>query len=184
MSSQKVAALYVDPNGVYSGRDDVDVWDEERDARLYAGPYPVVAHPPCHRWARLGRRALRGLDGGCFESALAAVNEYGGVLEHPAQSYAWKRYGLTRPYGPCWQQSLLADAWVAAVDQWHFGFPTRKPTWLLYVGPNPPALPAMLVRATRGCDALWSTEREHTPPAFAELLLGMARSVYPVGVIA
>ena len=41
-----VAALYVEKGGVYYGLPDVDPWDEERDARLYAGPWPVVAHPP------------------------------------------------------------------------------------------------------------------------------------------
>ena len=48
-----VAALYVDPRGCYAGLPDVDVWDEQRDARTYAGPHPVVAHPPCSRWCRL-----------------------------------------------------------------------------------------------------------------------------------
>src|SRR5258708_3804871 len=48
-----VAALYVDPNGVYASLPGVEVWDEARDARLYAGPWPVVAHPPCARWCRL-----------------------------------------------------------------------------------------------------------------------------------
>jgi len=49
----KVAALYVETGGVYYGLPDVDPWDEERDARLYAGPWPVVAHPPCSRLPRL-----------------------------------------------------------------------------------------------------------------------------------
>ena len=48
-----VAALYVAKGGCYYGLPDVDPWDAERDARLYAGPHPVVAHPPCSRWCRL-----------------------------------------------------------------------------------------------------------------------------------
>lgn len=48
-----IAALFVRTNGPYWGMPDVDPWDEKRDARKYAGPYPVVAHPPCSRWCRL-----------------------------------------------------------------------------------------------------------------------------------
>src|SRR5438874_11557399 len=73
--AQTVAALYVDPKGVYANLPDVEVWDEARDARQYGGPYPVVAHPPCAawcRWAALRERdgyGRRGDDGGMFESA-------------------------------------------------------------------------------------------------------------------
>jgi hypothetical protein len=41
-----IAALYVEKDGVYANLPGVDVWDESRDARLYAGPDPVVAHLP------------------------------------------------------------------------------------------------------------------------------------------
>ncbi len=179
----RVAALYVDPNGSYAGVDGVDLWDEARDARLYAGPWPVVAHPPCNRWAKLGPRERRGQDGGCFAAALAAVRAYGGVLEHPAESNAWRAFGLLRPKGTYWRKSLLDVGWVSAVDQWHYGFPTRKPTWLYRVDGEyragdiaPAPLKGGLVHATRGCDALWSTERAHTPPEFRDVLLAMDRT--------
>lgn len=175
-----VAALFVDPRGVYAGLPDVEVWDEARDARLYAGPWPVVAHPPCNRWCRLGSRTVRGQDGGCFAAALAAVRAFGGVLEHPAVSQAWPAFGLPRPTGPDWTKALDDPGWVASVDQSLYGFPTRKPTWLYFVGPEPPQLPAALTRNTRGCDKLWSTERAKTPPAFRDVLLAMARTASQV----
>lgn len=57
-----IAALYVAKDGAYFGIPDVDPWDESRDARLYAGPHRVVAHPPCSRWCRIrpiqGRRGV------------------------------------------------------------------------------------------------------------------------------
>jgi hypothetical protein len=99
-----IAALYVLPRESYYGVPDVDLWDISRDARLYAGPWSVVAHPPCARWGKYwsggltGReRMVLGEDGGCFESALMAVRKWGGVLEHPAHSHAWRRFDLTPP---------------------------------------------------------------------------------------
>jgi len=47
-----IAALYVETDGCYFGAPGVDPWDEARDARRYAGPHAVVAHPPCQRWGR------------------------------------------------------------------------------------------------------------------------------------
>lgn len=45
-----VAALFVEEASTYMRVEGVDAWDEARDARLYDGPYPVVAHPPCKCW--------------------------------------------------------------------------------------------------------------------------------------
>jgi hypothetical protein len=102
-----IAALYVATNGPYYGLDGVDPYDEQRDARLYAGHHPVVAHPPCQRWgkmfagspsviAKTGIRKIKGDDGGCFASALDAVRRFGGVLEHPWGSHAWQHFGLNK----------------------------------------------------------------------------------------
>lgn len=51
-----IAALYVQPRGVYYDLAGVEPWGvPDRDARAYAGPWPVVAHPPCERWGRYAR---------------------------------------------------------------------------------------------------------------------------------
>lgn len=142
-----VAALYVDPNGVYAGLPDVDVWDEARDARLYAGPLPVVAHPPCARWSRLAAFTQArfgykiGDDGGCFESALASVRQWGGVLEHPAYSRAWARYDLPRPtHHAGWTSSLLDGGASCYIEQGRYGLPVKKATWLYAYGVALPEL--------------------------------------------
>ena len=103
----QIAALYVAKNGPYFGLNGVDPWDEDRDARTYTGPHPVVAHPPCQRWGKFAAGSplniSRGIvetpgdDGGCFANALRAVRHYGGVIEHPENSRAWETFGLAKP---------------------------------------------------------------------------------------
>lgn len=198
MSEPTVAVLYADPKGVYASLPGVDLWDEARDARLYAGPYPVVAHPPCQRWCAL-MPVLRarwgyqiGDDGGCFASALAAVRRFGGVLEHPAQSFAWARFDLHRPTPGGWAQSFFDDGWVTEVSQVAYGHRARKRTWLYYVGPDPPSLNWGEPAATAKVSGMFGLpageyvadearrvrprEAASTPPAFRDVLLGMART--------
>ncbi len=183
--AEKVAALYVDPAGVYSGRDDVDIWDEARDARLYAGPWPVVAHPPCARWSNLAHihkhRWPIGADEGCFAAALRTLRAYGGVLEHPAHSLAWSYFNLPRPGHGGWSSSLQAEGWSAEVDQGRYGHRGRKRTWLYAVGCE---LPELDWRPARGYPVenmhTASGEAARTPPAFADVLLEMARSATPL----
>lgn len=142
-----IAALYVQNGGCYWDLPGVDPWDEARDARKYAGPWPVVAHPPCQRWgrfwfgsplvvARTGERKKLGDDGGCFASALDAVRAYGGVIEHPAGSHAWAHFGLPRPDAKGgWHASFEAPGgWSCHVEQGHYGHYSRKPTWLYVHG--------------------------------------------------
>lgn len=138
----KIAALYVATGGCYFGLPNVDPWDAARDARLYAGPWPVVAHPPCERYGRYWHggpsakvRRVAGDDGGCFAAALASVRKWGGVLEHPEASKAWSMFGLmTPPKGGGWvSASMYDEGWTCCVEQGHYGHRARKATWLYAV---------------------------------------------------
>ncbi len=191
-----VAALYVETGGAYFGMPDVDPWDEERDARLYAGPHPVVAHPPCSAWcqmapvneARYGHPV--GADGGCFAAALAAVRRWGGVLEHPAVTLAWRAFDLPEPPAEGWQRAL-GGGFVAQVAQRNYGHRAQKRTWLYAVAPTLPSLvwgdgppPTAWISADRpraelaaaGIALLSKREAKATPVAFRDLLLSIARS--------
>ena len=141
-----VAALFVQPDGVYADWPWIDAWDEARDARKYSGPYPVVAHPPCQLWGAMaavnyarwgGEHNKPGNDGGCFASALDAVNKFGGVLEHPAKSRAFAAHGLPKPSGVGWQP-VDGGGWVCEVWQSAYGHRANKATWLYCNGSKPP----------------------------------------------
>lgn len=132
-----IAALYVETDGCYFGLEGVDPWDITRDARQYDGPWPVIAHPPCQRWGRFWHGSTRkphqyklGDDGGCFKAALAAVRTWGGVLEHPADSHAWKHFGLNRPKRGAGWTDAGDGGYTCYVEQGHYGHMSRKPTWL------------------------------------------------------
>lgn len=186
-----VAALYVDPRGAYGALPGVDAWGEKRDARLYAGPHPVVAHPPCHLWVNLacvnfkrygGEHNRPGNDGGCFKAALASVRQWGGVLEHPAFSRAWSTFGLTPPVGTGWAQTTSRE-WVCEVWQSAYGHKARKRTWLLYVGSRPPhelhwernSGTHQVGWFDRNKPSLGKKAASATPTAFRDELLRLAR---------
>lgn len=201
-----IAALFVHRDGPYYGLPDVDPWDEARDARLYMGPHPVVAHPPCQRWgrywhggpsARVPRK--RGDDGGCFESALAAVRRFGGILEHPEASSAWGHFGLNSPprHGG-WIAADFEGGWTCCVEQGHYGHPARKATWLYAHGVDTPSLiwgpcpkRARLDEGFHSAEErrravktgivqrLSARQRIVTPIPFRDLLLSIARTARP-----
>ena len=147
-----IAALYVETDGAYFGLPGVDPWDEQRDARKYAGPHPIVAHPPCQRWGRFWHGSTRkphqfkmGDDGGCFKAAFEAVNRWGGAIEHPADSHAWAAFNIPKPprqggWIPChgnWTH------WTCCVYQGQYGHLAGKPTWLYVSGLSGDELPEL-----------------------------------------
>ena len=202
----RIAALFVARNGVYSDVEGVDPWDLQRDARLYSGPYAVVCHSPCARYGRYWsggpsarERKVLGDDQGCFAAALEAVRRWGGVLEHPEGSHAWRLYGLcTPPRAGGWVSAGLWDpGWTCCVEQGHYGHPARKATWLYACGVTLPSLrwgsSGQRLRLDEGvhsaeerrrvvktgcCQRLSHRQREETPEAFRDLLLSIAATVY------
>ncbi len=197
-----VAALYVLPDGPYAGLAGVDLWPESRDARLYRGPWPVVAHPPCARWGRYWFggpsarvRRILGDDGGCFAAALDAVRQWGGVLEHPEGSHAFRAFGLRHPSRWGGWEPNVGGGWVCCVEQGHYGHAARKATWLYAVSRHKPAdliwgvatqcmsfdddfrSDAERDRAIRTgrCQRLSRRQRQATPAAFRDVLLEIAR---------
>lgn len=200
-----IAALYIEQEGCYANVDGVDAWCEMRDARCYAGPYPVVAHPPCQRWGRMDHGGPSapgtkrpGDDGGCFAAALSAVRKFGGVLEHPCDSKAWAAHGLTKPKRHAgWVKADDCGGWTCYVEQGHYGHMSRKPTWLYACHVEFPELnwskgeqrlhPTALARygyakARRiGMTAMVGGKdktkiRNATPVEFRDVLIGIART--------
>jgi hypothetical protein len=192
-----IDALFVANPGCYFGLSDVDPWDKERDARKYAGPWPVVAHPPCQLWVNFaalnfkrygGEHNRPGNDGGCFASALASVRRWGGVLEHPASSKAWPTHLLRRPDERGWRCASERDGeWTCEVWQSAYGHAARKRTWLLYVGHEPPPEldwsrkpgRAQVGWFDRNKPTLSKREASATPVAFRDMLLDLARASQP-----
>jgi hypothetical protein len=188
----RVAALFVATDGCYFGLEDVEPWDVTLDARLYAGPNPVVAHPPCERWGRWAGSEI-GNDGGCFVTALSAVRTWGGVLEHPEASQAWRTYGLaTPPRDGGWIAADDRGGWTCCVEQGHYGHRARKATWLyacgvvlpdLIWGPSEatikprPGRDPIRERRIGAVQRMCRRERRATPLPFRDVLLSMARSV-------
>ena len=201
--SHVIAALFVLPDGPYSNMPGVEIWDEIKDARSYSGPHPVVAHPPCERWGRYWHggpsarvRRIKGDDQGCFESALAALRRFGGVLEHPADSAAWQAYGLPAP-PKCggWINTDFNGGWTCCVYQGHYGHRAQKASWLYAAHVELPSLiwgkssarvrldegfysAAERRRATRTgiCQRLSRRQRMETPLPFRDVLLSIALS--------
>lgn len=202
-----IAALFVEKNGCYFGLPDVDPWDRERDARLYPGPQSVVAHPPCERWGRYWHggpnserfpreRRTKGDDGGCFAAALAAVRQFGGVLEHPEASHAWTAFNLIPPpFHGGWVVADWQGGWTCCIEQGNYGHRARKATWLYANGVELPSLTWGRSNASARLDEgfhsaaerkaaaqrspverLSRQERLATPVPFRDLLLSIART--------
>lgn len=174
-----VAVLYARNDSVYKSMAFADVYDAARDALMFPGGLPVVAHPPCRAWGRL--RILAKPRKGERELAIHALHQvrlFGGVLEHPEASDFWRFAALPRPgegidpYG----------GWTMPVDQFWWGHEARKATWLYVCGVLPLSLPdypivlgdAPKVIGSCGRPEISKAAREATPADFAFWLCQLA----------
>ena len=193
-----VAVLFARRDSGYKAMPQLDVYDIDRDARSYDGPFPVVAHPPCRGWGRLRHFAKpRPDERNLARLAVALVREFGGVLEHPSHSTLWAAQRLPQP-----GQRDAYGGWTMGVQQWQFGHRAETRTWLYLVGCEPkdtPDLPALKLgqashviaqdsRPRRGTNGerlrkdmpgwrpeVLKAEREHTPAEFRVWLVDLAR---------
>lgn len=166
-----IAALYVETGGAYFDVEGVDPWDEVRDARLYDGPNPVVAHPPCQRWgkmwagspsviAKTGVRKVKGDDGGCFAAALSAVRKFGGVLEHPWGSHAWPHFSIQKPpRAGGWVKADEYGGWTCCIEQGKYGHYCPKPTLLYASKCNLPELKWGVTKVMAEDFPAWALEK-------------------------
>lgn len=201
-----IVALFVSACGPYFtllGAE--NCWDEKRDARTFDGPGTVIAHPPCERWGRYWgggpnasfRREL-GSDDGCFRSALESVTSFGGVIEHPEASHAFRVFGLGRPmYREGWKKSDCGRGVICCVAQGNYGHRSRKLTWLFTTSNDPPdldwSIPSGMARLDAGyhskghrerregvaatvVNRLTTDERIATPLPFARIMIAIAES--------
>jgi hypothetical protein len=182
-----IAALYVDSErGPYRHIEGVELWDKQRDARLYKGPHPVVAHPPCQAWGglRIWRRERwtryawtveqinnDAIEASCGPFAVESVRAFGGVMEHPAGSFLWEYCNLPKP--GCLPDR--AGGFTVEVDQGNYGHPCPKRTWLYIVGPVPLLITGKSAASGR-VESQSSKDRHLTPRPFARLLVAIASS--------
>ena len=165
---------------------DVDVWDIDRDARLWPGGTPAIAHPPCRTWGRLRHFATKAPpdEHALALLALALVRQYGGIVEHPQGSQLWPEAGLPQPG----KQRDEYGGWTLGIDQWWWGHRAQKRTLLYFVGIPPKAVqvplrlgePTHVVQSRKRTGSLphiAKAEREQTPLALAIWLVALARII-------
>jgi hypothetical protein len=168
-----VAALFVRRDSIYKTILGVDAWDKDRDARKWPGGCPVVAHPPCAQWGNFSSMAKVDLaEKDLAIYAVAMVQKYGGVLEHPINSKLWRaarlpRVGMADEYG----------GFTLPISQSWWGHRAQKMTKLYIVGCHWRHFPPIwlsLGDPTNTVENMGKAERERTPPAFAHWLVELA----------
>jgi hypothetical protein len=154
-----ITALCVSPRSIYK-KLGLDCYDINRDAFSYSGHNPVIAHSPCRCFSKL--RSFVRVPGSDFKLAqfcYQVLKTNGGILEQPAGSKMKDYLGLPAPL---------------YVDQFWFGYPIRKPTWLWFFDCEPLPVPFSLnpdLTNSKQFDSMSSNQRSRTTETFALWLI-------------
>jgi hypothetical protein len=198
-----INALFVHTDGVYFDLDGVIPWDIEANALTCTNKLPAICHPPCKRWGRYWsggssakEKKLMGDDNGAFAFSLWYVRTFGGIIEHPEGSHAYRYYGLNCPKQK--QGWIKADEYgglTCSVAQGNYGHRSRKMTWL-YINKIKPieldwSIPKGMMRMDKGRvkvkrgsegykpkQRIKPEENFATPTEFRDLLIKMMRDNY------
>jgi len=179
MEDIPIAVLCAARNSVYHELAGVEVFDERRNARTFAGGCPIVAHPPCRSWSVKTKHQAKPAPGEpelglwCCEQ----LQRWGGVLEQPAFSKLFSAAGfphpsIRQPEGPVW----TIEVWQA----W-WGYPMKKATWLAFCGIPRASVDVPMRLHPRGQDRraeqrMSRNQRSATTREFAEWLVAYART--------
>lgn len=133
------------------------------------------------RWVK---HSFRPLGHTWAEVEALAASLWGGILEHPADSHAWRAHGLLAPdRAGGWSPAGDWQGWTCCVSQGNYGHKGDKLTWLYAC--NVPL--SELVWGKSGkrvlVQAMSRKQRAATPPAFRDLLISIARSAKPRSVL-
>ena len=173
-----INALFVETNGVYFNLDGIEPWDIKRNAFNCKNGAPAIAHPPCKRWGRYWSggpslagtdRALKMGDDNCaFAFSLWYVRTFGGVIEHPEGSHAYRYYGLNCPkQKEGWGKADNYGGLTCSVAQGNYGHRSRKMTWLYLNGFKPVELdwsiPKGMMRMDEGRMKIDRSDKKFTP---------------------
>ena len=173
-----ISVLFPRKDSIYKSIPGLDVWDADRDARLYEGSNPVICHPPCRAWGNLSHLANPSPgEMNLARLSISLVRAFGGVVEHPITSKLWKEQLRVSP-----GQRDSFGGFFLPVDQFYWGHKARKRTGLYIVGTSPGDVPLMpwslsepefVVGGSPGYKDISKSDRERTPEAFANWLVDL-----------
>ena len=168
--TSKIPVLFVHKNSTYKQFPQFDCWDYQRNALLIDSQVASIYHPPCRLFSRLrGLSTAPACEKLLAYWSIARVRRFCGILYHPYDSRLFKEFNISK----VGSFDEFGGTFIV-VDQFDFGFYTRKRTGLYIVGLSSvkqiPRLPLRFESIVRKFSNLTSKQRSESVPGFIEFL--------------